>query len=132
MGQESRSKVDNDLLERSAMASLYHWSVVGDATNLSIGEWMASRVHVVLGNKEEALRHAERCLEITQNAGLEDFYLAFAYEARARAHAQLGNVEDCRSDQERATAVAIDEAEDKEIFEKDFFGNDWFGLTPAR
>lgn len=132
MGQESRTQDDKDRLERAAMASLYHWSIVGDATNASIGEWMASRVQIVLGNREEALRHAERCLEITTSAGLKDFYLAFAYEARARAHAQLGNSEQCRSDQRAAVTEPIEDEEDKKIFEGDFFGGNWFGLDPVR
>lgn len=132
MGQESRTQEDNDRLERAAMASLYHWSIVGDATNASIGEWMASRVHIVLGNREEALRHAERCMEVTNAADLKDFYLAFAYEARARAHAQLGNSEICRADQLAAVSEPIEEEEDKKIFESDFFGGNWFGLDPAR
>lgn len=68
-----------------AHASCYHWSKVGNATNLSIGEWQISRVYAVLKRPEPALYHARRCLEISEQNKLPAFNLGYAHEALARA-----------------------------------------------
>ena len=55
--------------------------------NLARGEWQCSRVYAVLGRAEPALWHARRCVELDEAGaeGREDWDLAAAYEAMARA-----------------------------------------------
>lgn len=75
----------------AAHASRYHWGLVGGPLNLSIGEWQISRVYAVLGRAEPALHHGRRALEIARRNHLGRFYLAYAYEALARAAAVAGD-----------------------------------------
>lgn len=83
--KEDRSQEETDQMIHTAHASRYHWEFVGDAINLSRGEWLISRVYAVLKRVEPCLYHADRCLQITLSNDLKDFDLAFAYEAMARA-----------------------------------------------
>ena len=83
--KEDRSQEETDQMIHAAHASRYHWEFVGKAVNLARGEWLISRVYAIINRAEPCLYHADRCLKITLNNNLEDFDLAFAYEAMARA-----------------------------------------------
>lgn len=74
----------------AAHASRYHWGHAGRDLQRSIGEWQISRVYSVLGRPEPALYHARRAYAIARRARLAPFYLAYAYEALARAAALAG------------------------------------------
>ncbi len=75
----------------AAHASRYHWGRVGTPRNLSIAEWQISRVYAVLGRAEPARFHAVRALETARRGGLGRFYVAYAFEALARAAASAGD-----------------------------------------
>ena len=86
-----RSAAQDDELIHTAHASRFHWGEVGAAVNLARGEWLCSRVYAVLGRPEPALHHARRCLKLTEsNPEREDWDLAAAYEAMARAQLVAG------------------------------------------
>lgn len=80
-----RTREENDEMMHAAHASRYHWGRVGRALQLSIGEWQISRVYSVLGRAEPAFYHARRSLDIAKRGHLAPFYVAYAYEALARA-----------------------------------------------
>jgi len=87
-----RTREQDDEMLNAAHASRYHWGEVGEAVNLSRGEWQVSRVYSVLGRGEPALYHARRCVEINEaNDTREDWELGSAYEAMARAHNPYGD-----------------------------------------
>ena len=65
-----------------------------------------SRVHAVLGQGELALHHADRCWRDRRPRGLADFDLAYAHEARARALACLGRLDEAAAELAAARAVA--------------------------
>jgi hypothetical protein len=110
----------------AAHASLWHWLRAGEVVHEQRGEWLLSRVHVILGNLGPALDHARRCLEITEDEGLEGFDRAYAYEAMARALAHLGHVDASEWRTRAAEAVAtIEGAEDRAIFESDLAAEPW-------
>jgi hypothetical protein len=94
---------------------------------------MIVRVYTVLGDAAAALQHAQRCLELSEaHRGLmEDFDIAFAYEAMARANALAGNRAVARQYLEMAQNAgnAIANPEDKSIFQGDLQGGEWYGLT---
>jgi hypothetical protein len=69
----------------AAHASRYHWEIAGTAVNIARGEWLISRVYAILKRAEPCLYHADRCLKVSLESNLQDFDLAFAYEAVARA-----------------------------------------------
>jgi hypothetical protein len=90
LDQKSRSMEENDELLHAAHASRFHWGHAGTALNRSVGEWQLSRVYATLGRVEPALHHARRALEIAQRNRLGRFYIAYAYEALARASTLAG------------------------------------------
>lgn len=127
-----RTREENELMVYSAHASCRHWLEIGIGLHHQRGEWLIARVYTVLGLEEAALRHATRCLELTEEYAdsMEDFDWAFAYECIARANAIAGN---------RDTALkyialaedagqAIADEESKKIFLDDFGGGDWKDL----
>jgi hypothetical protein len=119
MERDDRTPDDDARMVHMVHASVHHWSKVGTAVNVARGEWQVSRVYTVLGRGEPALWHARRCLELCERDGLADWDLAFAHEAMARAHSVLGDSEQTRRHLDVARAVPIDEAEDRELLEKD-------------
>ncbi|MBN2146754.1 MAG: hypothetical protein JW726_05165 [Anaerolineales bacterium] len=86
-----RTSQDEEQMLSLAFASLYHWGQRADCTpqNLSVGNWQVSRVFALLGQADNARRFAQRCLEYSQ--GEPPFYIAYAYEALARAEHLAGN-----------------------------------------
>jgi DNA-binding transcriptional MerR regulator len=124
MEKEDRTQDDDDEMLHCAHASAYHW-LHGGATdaNRARSQWQCSRVHVLLGQPEGALHHAERCLAIVQGApeAMEQFDLPGAYEALARAHELAGNVEQSRHWLElgRLEAAKIEDEDDRLIIESD-------------
>ena len=83
--KDDRTRDETNRMINAAHASRYHWDFVGEPVNFARGEWLISRVYAILHRAEPCLYHAGRCLEITLENDLEDFDLAFAYEAMARA-----------------------------------------------
>lgn len=97
MEKADRTSEEDDEMLHAAHASRYHWG------------------HV----REPALHHARRSLELCKQDGLEDFDLAFAYEALARASAISGD----RASRDRWVAKAreasaqIAESDDRRHFD---------------
>ena len=122
----------DDLLARS-YASFYHWArAEGRApANAARGSWLLSRVHAVLGNGQLALHHADQCARTVADAGLDDFDLGYSHEARARALACLGRVDDARSELELARSTPVADADDRSIYEADLDAEPWFGIVTA-
>jgi hypothetical protein len=114
---EDRSEQETDRMIDAAHASRFFWEQVGQPVNHARGEWQLSRVYAVAGRGEEALRHAERGLELCQEHGIRDFDLAFAWEAMARAEAVRGDSGAAARHLERARAAAeqVAEREDREL-----------------
>ena len=127
-----RSQPENDEMLHAAYACAYHWKFAGSAVHQQRGEWLISHVHVVLGHGNEALRHAQRCFELTQaNRDLmQDFDIAYGFEGMARAQALLG---DHRMAEEflvlaQQAGSAIADEEDRSMFMGDFDAGEWYGL----
>jgi hypothetical protein len=122
LGTEGRTPEQDDEMIHTAHASRYHWGEVGGPEHRARAEWQCSRVYAVLGRGEPALHHATRCLEICEQQGIGDWDLAFAYGALSRADAVAGNAEDAERYRElaREAGAAIEDAEDREVFEADF------------
>jgi uncharacterized protein YndB with AHSA1/START domain len=131
-GRELGPDAADDLLER-AYAAAYHWRKATGASvlNRARASWLISRCHSVLGHGEIALHHADRCVQHTKQAAqdAEDFDHAYAYEARARALACLGRLEEAGEAHRRAATVRISDEQDRAIFEGDLAAEPWFGLV---
>lgn len=93
MGFIRKKRMDLEIEEMIHLchSSFWHWTQVKNHTkqNFSIGYWQFSRVYTVVGNGEEALKYANRCIAVSETADLDPFYIAYAYESRARAHKLL-------------------------------------------
>jgi hypothetical protein len=122
---------DTEMLD-AAHASLFHWRYAGAGVNLQRGEWLISHVYSLFAEGSGALRHAERCLALTatHQGEMEDFDVAYAYLAMARAHAILGNEADARKYLALAQSAgeAIADEEDRTIFTNDLTTGNWYGL----
>jgi hypothetical protein len=70
----------------------------GNTANRARSEWLCSRVYSNLGRPEPALHHARRCLELVESAPaeMEDWDIAGAHEALARAHLVAGERDEAR------------------------------------
>lgn len=130
--KSERTQEEDELMVYTAYASGYHWLEAGTELHHQRAEWLIAHVYAELGLMEAALRHAERCLELTQEfSGLmKDFDRAYAYEGMARASALAGNREEALKYIELAqeNGQAISGEEDRKIFMDDFKGGKWIGM----
>jgi hypothetical protein len=128
-----RTPVESEELVHAAHTSLYHWLQVGTPLNAQRGEWMLAHVYTILEQPSLALKHAVRCMDLTEKYQLimKDFDLAFAHEGLARAYALAGEVEKAQDELELATAAGelIADPEDKEIFFDGLKGGNWYAIS---
>jgi hypothetical protein len=133
LGTTDRSSVDDERMLYAAWASAYHWLRAGTAVHHQRAEWLLSRVYTVLGDAPAAMVHARRCLELTETSPGEmaPFDLAYACEAIARASALTGDEHEATQYLElaREAGTRITNAEDRQIFEGDLNGGNWFGFA---
>jgi hypothetical protein len=113
-----------DEMLHCAHASAYHWMQSGGTTaNRARSEWLCSRAYALLGRSEPALHHARRCIELVESAPdeMEDWDLAAAHEALARAHLAAGEVDEARRyfALGREEAAKIAEEDDRKHVEAD-------------
>ena len=125
--------VERERVVYAAHASAYHWFVAGGPANHARAEHLIARAAVQVGFPRLGLRHAERCLEWceTHRDAVEDWDVAFAYEALARAHAALGSDEDARKlhAQAKALGEAVTDADDRDVFLAELERGPWFGVV---
>jgi tetratricopeptide (TPR) repeat protein len=128
-----RTQEENERMLAAVFASYYHWLHAGREINVQRGEYVIAKVYLALGNFKEALSHAQRCLELTDQftEQMEDFDFAFAYELFARVNAAIGQPDTAQKYRQMAqTAGAqIKDPEDRQIFMDDFNGGQWYGLA---
>ncbi len=129
--QEARTLFEDEEMVHAAHASLYHWFHAGKEVHHQRGEWLLARVYTVLGVESEALRHAARCVELTQEHAIQmsDFDHAYAYECLARANALAGkhaySQEYFKLAEEAGRRIASEE--DRAMFMDDLKGGAWYG-----
>lgn len=127
-----RTLAENEEMELAAFACLYHWMYAGKEVHHQRGEWLIARVYTVLGDTAHALKHANRCLLLTEQypSHMQDFDMAYAYEGIARANALGGDrgIAARYLQMARAAGEAITNAEDKQIFMGDLQNGEWYGI----
>jgi hypothetical protein len=130
LGKTDRSEDDDEKMVYFAKASLYHWrkSPQFEPVNEQRGQWMIAHVFAVLNRGEEALTHAETCMDITMNESLKDFDLAYAYECKARAYASLGQSEKMNKCflNAKAAGETIKKDTDRKLFFSDLQREPWY------
>lgn len=127
-----RTPDEDEEITLAAAASLCLWLQVGTAVNAQRGHWLLSRVYAVMSEPALCMKHAVRCMELTEaNASImEDFDIAFANEALARANALQGNPTEARRYHAEASRLGqqISDPEDQQIFLNDLHSGDWHDL----
>lgn len=107
---------DQDMI-RLSLASHYHWTQRDDFSNknAAIGFWQTSRIYAILGQAENATQYGKLSLDACQGGDVPPFFVAYAYEALARAEAAAGNRENMENMLNKAKTVAekITKSEDK-------------------
>ena len=81
--------------------------------NAARAAWLLSRAHAVLGHGERGAVPRRPLRRHVAAAGLDDFDLAYAHEARARALACLGRLDEAAAELAAARAVPIADDEDR-------------------
>ena len=133
LGRDELSPEEADDLLGRAYTAMHHWRRAArrGPENAARAAWLVSRAHVALGQGDAALYHADRSAAVVASAGLADFDLAYAHEARARALACLGRLEEAEAELAAARAVPIADDEDRQIVDSDLAAGPWFGLAAA-
>jgi hypothetical protein len=135
LDKKNRNNEEDLSMIHTVHASRYHWGILvsegkGTALNLQRGEWIISRVYSVLERGEPALYHAKNCLELTEKNDIDDFDLAFAYEAMARSNSAMNRKEEFNKYFKLAEEAGekIKKKEDRDYFFEELNGGKWFGL----
>ena len=130
LSKTDRSEDDNEKMVYFAKASLYHWRKSSNyqPVNEQRGQWLISHVFAVLNHGDEALVHAETCMDITMNESLKGFDLAYAYECKARAYAALGMSEKMNKCfvNAKTSGKKIVKDEDRNLFFSDLHSDPWY------
>ena len=127
-------RADREAALYSAYASAYHWRTVGNEANWARGEHLISRTATLVGERELALQHAQRCLDLVRAHPdvMEDWDEPFAHEALARAFASLGDLDSARRSYEMARVLTASVADDGDrgVLEGELAREPWFGVNP--
>lgn len=85
--KKKRTPGENNEMIATSFASLWHWMQRPDHTNenFSVAYWQLSRVFALAKEPVNALKYAKMCLASSKGKDIQPFYLAYAYEALARA-----------------------------------------------
>lgn len=125
---------ERDELLNVVHTSAYHWKQVGEAVHQVRAQWLIAKANAELGHGPTALRHAQRCSDLTEAAadGVQDFDWVYASEAMARANALCGDSDQADFHYERAqTAIAaIAKATDRELAAQDLAAGNWGTYRP--
>ena len=102
-----------------AHTSRYHWGVVGNASNLAVGEWQLSRVYADLKDPSPSLLFAKSSLDLCLNNKLSDL-LPSAYEGMARAYVTAHDDQQARDyvAKARKELESVKDKEDRAIYEE--------------
>lgn len=130
--KKDRSKSDEGLMIHAAHTSCYHWLQVGTGLHHQRAQWLLSHVYAELGIATAALKHAKRCLALTEDYMelMQDFDIAYSHEALARANALSRNPQEAMMYIRKAeiSGQAINGEEDRKTFLSDFNSGNWYGL----
>jgi DNA-binding transcriptional MerR regulator len=121
---EDRTADDDAEMVHAAHASVFHWTKAEPADlrqRQAVGEWQCSRVYATLGRGEPALWHAQRCRALAEGGSVEDWVVAAAYEAMARASRVAGDRDgfDAWRGKAEAATAGIEDPADRQVIEAD-------------
>ncbi len=121
LDKTERTESDDEEMAHAAHASRFHWGLAGTAKEWSIGEWQISRVYSVLRRSEPAIHHGRRALQLADENHIGAFFVAYGYEALARAYAVAGDYQSMQKylDLANRAAGGIPEPENRKMLDDD-------------
>lgn len=81
---ESRTEEENELMLEAAKTARIYWEIGGNWINIERAEYRLAISHLKAGHFEDALRHANHCLNICIENNSDATELFFAHEALTR------------------------------------------------
>ena len=133
--KENLSELEKEEMLQTAHAAVLHWQKFSKSTiaNSQRGYYMVAKAFVKAGEKENALKYANLCFEITSKNEnkLFDWDFAYAYEMKARTAAMNNDKETFEKFYKMAKEqeAIIKNPEDLKYFSLDFKGGDWFNFA---
>ena len=116
-----RSADDTERMIHAAHGACFHWLQVGDLLNHLRAQNLLATVYAKAGLADAAVRHAEKCLALSQEAGDRQtpFDLATAYGCAAAAYRAAGHTAQAIAAQQQATAAAdqLTDPADRAVFD---------------
>ncbi|MCP4438366.1 MAG: hypothetical protein GY810_05425 [Aureispira sp.] len=134
IGKPDRTPEEDEEMINAAHASLLHWSKShkGSIVNIQRGEFMVALVYTYSGRKDNALHHARRCWQITQDNlnQMKGFDVSYAHSVLARAYALSGNQAGFTDHYTKAkeTGQQIEKEGDKKLFLEDLVSGPWYNM----
>lgn len=115
--KKKRTPEEDEQMLRLSLASTWHWSQREDCTqtNMAVGYWQTSRIYALLAQPDYARRYGQMSLEACSED--QPFFLAYAYEALARAESLAGDKQKMSEYMEKARELAekVPESDDKKL-----------------
>lgn len=117
-----REPGENREMLNAAYAAAFHWSKIGQPINNARADLTLAQAHALLGQGEQALHYAQRCLAFFESNAGEDWDLAFVHAAVAHAAAVAGDADLHAKHYALAEQLgqAIQDAEDRAVFADEF------------
>lgn len=117
-----RSPGDTERMIHAAHGACFHWLQVGNPLNHLRAQCLLATAYAKAGIAEGAVRHAERCLELSRQAGdtQSAFDRATAHGCAAIAFAAEGRMDAARAQHRlaRAAAEQFDDPDDRPVFDR--------------
>lgn len=117
-----RSPADNERMIHAAHGACFHWQQVGNLLNHVRAQCLLATAYVRAGLPESAVRHAERCLSLSREAGDTQtaFDRATAHGCASVAYSLAGRRDDAVSQHHLARAAAehSDDPSERPVFER--------------
>jgi hypothetical protein len=116
-----RSAAETEEMIHTAHAACLHWSAVGNVVNQLRAQCLLATAYATAGFGEAAVRHAEKCLKLCDEAGDDatTFDEATAFGCASSAYKTIGCAEAAFQWYDKATCAAEElDANDRWVFNK--------------
>ena len=115
-----RSPADNERMIHAAHAACYHWLEAGNLLNHLRAQCLLATAYSKAGLPEAAVRHADRCLALSDEAGETQtaFDRAAAHGCASLAYSFAGRSADARAEYEMAAAAKFDDPGELAVFQR--------------
>src|SRR5207248_1605248 len=119
---ESRTPADTERMIHAAHGACFHWLEVGSPLNHLRAQCLLATAYAKAEMPDEAVRHAERCLELSREVGDAQtaFDRATAHGCASVAYALAGRVGEARKQHEMARSFAsgLEDRADRDVFNR--------------